>query len=73
MHPRNLGQMIGTVPGIASLVTLAAAFLLVGGLLILARTGKFSFEASRGHAWKVAHNVSLPLEAIDGPSGNDKT
>lgn len=67
----NLSQMIGTGPGIASLVTLAAAFLLVGGLLILARTGKFSFEG-RGHTWKVAHNASLPLETIDGPRGNDK-
>ena len=38
----NLGQVIGTGPGVASLVPLAAAFLLVGGLLILARTGRYA-------------------------------
>ena len=46
--PQNLGHVIGTGTGAASLVTLAAVFLLVGGLLILARTGKFSFERSTG-------------------------
>jgi len=46
-HP-NMGQMIGTDLSVASFITLAAAFFLVGGLLILARTGKFSFERSTG-------------------------
>jgi len=43
-----MGQMIGTDLSVASFITLAAAFFLVGGLLILARTGKFSFERSTG-------------------------
>ena len=59
----NLGHMIGTGPGGASLVTLAATFLLVGGLLILARTGRFSFEGSRGHARTDAGNTASRLSA----------
>ena len=46
---QNMGQVLGGGPAVASLVTLAAALLLVGGLLILARTGRFSFGGSRGH------------------------
>lgn len=47
---QTLGQAIGTGSGVASWVTLAAVFFLVGGLLILARTGGFSLEGFRGHA-----------------------
>lgn len=61
----NLGQVIGTGPGVTSLVTLFAAFLLVGGLLILARTGKFSFQGSRGHAGTGAGSTAPPLNAAD--------
>ena len=66
-------QMIGTDSEVASMVTLGAAFLLVGGLLILARTGKFSPETFRGQAWKVAHGASLPLVAPDELRRNDNT
>ena len=59
----NLGQVIGTGPGVTSLVTLFAAFLLVGGLLILARTGKFSFQGSRGQTETGAGSTAPPLNA----------
>jgi len=70
---QNLAQMIGTGPGVASFVTLAAAFLLVGGLLILAKTGRFSFEGSRGHAKTDAGRVVPSLRAGDVHSANENT
>ena len=69
----HLGQMIGTGPGVASFVTLAAAFFLVGGLLILAKTGRFSFEGSRGDAKADAGRVVPPLRAADVHSANENT
>ena len=60
-----LGQVIGTGSGVVSLVTLAAVFLLVGGLLILARTGRFSFEGSRGHVRRDAAGDAPPIGAAD--------
>lgn len=39
--------MIGPGFGVASITTLAAVALLVGGLLILAKSGGFPFESSR--------------------------
>jgi len=50
--------MIGAGPGVGSLFTLAAVFLLVGGLLILAKSGRFSFEGSAGHASGDAGNAT---------------
>ena len=70
--PQNLGQVIGTGPGAASFVTLAAVFLLVGGLLILARTGRFCFEGSRGHARTQAASDASPVPVADVPAA-DKT
>jgi len=55
---QNLGDMIGAGPGVGSLFTLAAVFLLVGGLLILAKSGRFSFEGSAGHASGDAGNAT---------------
>ena len=69
----NLGHMIGTGAGIASLITLAAAFLLVGGLLILARTGRFSFEGSRGNARTDAGTTASRLSAADVRAANENT
>ncbi len=60
--PQALSQMAGNF-GIASFTTLVAAFLLVGGLLILARTGSFSFEGSRGH---------VPAPGDTGPRAANK-
>lgn len=71
--PQNsLGEMIGTGPGFASLVTLAAAFLLVGGLLILAKTGRF-FEGAAGPGETVACNLTPPLKVADAPVENEST
>jgi hypothetical protein len=69
----NLGHMIGTGAGIASLITLAAAFLSVGGLLILARIGSFSFEGSRVHARTDAGNTTPRLSAADVRAANENT
>ena len=71
--PQNLDQMIGAGPGIAWFVTLTAAFLLVGGLLILARTGRFSVEGSRGHAGQDAGNPAPSLSAADAQAANENT
>jgi len=45
----DFGNVTGTGFGVGSFITLIAAFLLVGGLLILARADRFSFGSSREH------------------------
>ena len=68
----NLGQVIGAGPGVASFVTLAAAFLLVAGLLILARTGRFSFEGSRSHPTLQGDSPAPPNTAV-GHAADEKS
>ncbi len=69
----NLAQVIGAGHGVASLVTLAAAFLLVGGLLILARTGRFSFEGSRSHSTREGGRPAPPPNAAAGQAADENT
>jgi len=69
---QSWGRMIGPGPGVASVVTLAAAFLLVGGLLILARIGRFSFEGSRYHPMTDRGKAAPPPGVADIPAA-DKT
>jgi hypothetical protein len=57
----NLGQMVGTSGGAASMATLAAVFLLVGGLLILAKSSRVSFGGPRGRANADSDEARLPL------------
>ena len=70
---QNLGQVIGTGPGLVSLVTLAAVFLLVGGLLILASAGRFSSEGFRGHVRTDAAGDAPPIGAADVHATNKNT
>jgi hypothetical protein len=55
--------------GVASLVTLAAALLLVWGVLILAKIGGVSFEGSGVHIRKEAGRTA-PAKAVDVHPGN---
>jgi len=71
--PQNLGHVIGTGTGAASLVTLAAVFLLVVGVFILKRTGRFSFEGSRGHARTDPANDAPPVRVADVPAADETT
>jgi hypothetical protein len=66
-------QLVGTGVGVASFMTLAAAFLLVGGLLILARTGSVSFEASRGHLGRDAGSAGPGLGTTIDQARPEKT
>jgi hypothetical protein len=60
---QNLGQMVGTGGGPASIATLAAVFLLVGGLLILAKSSNVTFGNPRGHTNADSGDVPLPGDA----------
>jgi hypothetical protein len=70
---QNLGEMIGTGPGVASVVPLAAAFFLVGGLLILAKARKFSLEGYGDPARTDACNASPAFQTADVSSANENS
>jgi len=70
---RNLGQMLGPSVTSVSIATLAAAFLLVGGLLILAKSARFSFGGSQGDANTNPSRGTLPLEPADAHVPNENT
>jgi hypothetical protein len=63
----NLGQIVATNAGAGSIATLAAVVLLVGGLLILAKSSRVSFGGPRGPANPDSADARLPLSA--GPTG----
>jgi hypothetical protein len=70
---QSLGQMIMPIAGTVSIPTLAAVFLLVGGLLVLAKSARFSLEGSQDHANPDSSNGALPLEPTDVHSPNANT
>ena len=63
--PQTLGQMVDPGMGEVSLTTLAAAFLLVGGLLTLAKRDGLSSQSYRGRI-STRSNPSSPPLAADG-------
>lgn len=70
---QSLGRMIAPGAATVSVATLAAVFLLVGGLLLLAKSASFSFEGSQGHANPKSNNGPLRLERTDVHSPNANT
>ena len=62
---QNLGHMLGPSGGIVSIATLAAVFLLVGGLLILAKSARFSFGDSQTDTRPNSSDGPLPPWTAD--------
>jgi hypothetical protein len=62
----NVGQIVGTNAGAGSIATLVAVVLLVGGILILAKSSRATFGGPRGSAQVDLSGGRPPLSAGPG-------
>jgi hypothetical protein len=62
---QSVGQLFAPGAGIVSIATLAAVFLLVGGLLVLAKSARFSFGSSQSDATLPESDGALPPWTAD--------